>query len=374
MIYFDNAATTRVREEVADIMMKYMTEDYGNPSAVYRFGLNTEKSIDKARMTIADILNVDKGEIFFTPGGTWSNNIAIGGVMSKASSNRAILSPIEHSSVSKAFKNLENKKDIVYLSTDEYGIVDINDLKKKINDRTSLVSIMQVNNELGTIQDIEEIGKVIKSNSDALFHVDGVQGFCKIPLEIKKYIDFYSMSSHKIHGPKGIGALYIKKGISINPISYGGGQEFGISPGTQNVAGIMGFALAAKLAFENYDKEIEYIKGLKEEVLKGINEIDDIRINSNLNSSPYILSVGFKNVKSEVLLHMLDDDGICVSAGSACSGNKKSKVLEAVNIPKDYIDGTIRISFSHYNNIEECRKLVKSLKFNIQNFRKIVGR
>lgn len=377
MIYLDNAATTRMREEVAEHIIEYLIEDYSNPSSVYKFGFDMEKKINDARFIIASALKVKAEEVYFTPGGTWSNNIAIRGILDKGDSGKIITTETEHSSVLNPIKKFGEGREIKYVKVDEFGFVDLKDLEILLDEDTALVSIMHVNNELGTIQDIERIGKLIKEKSKALFHVDGVQGFCKVPVDIiKSKVDFYTFSSHKIHGPKGIGALYIKNGIKPMPIAYGGEQESGISPGTENTTGILGFAHAVKIAIDNYEEELSYVERLKSRIIDGIGEkIKGFRVNSpGENSSPFIINIGFSGIKSEILLRMLDDEGICISAGSACSKNKKSKTLESVGVPKEFIDGSIRISPSHSNTPEECDIFIEKLNKCLVNIRKVIGK
>lgn len=377
MIYFDNAATTRIRDEVAKYIIKKIDEEYANPSSVYKFGLEMEKRIEEARSIIADSLGVKSDEIYFTPGGTWSNNIAIRGILDKGDSGNVITTEIEHSSVSNPIKEYGKRRDLRFVRVDEKGFVDLSHLEELLDENTSLVSIMHVNNELGTIQNIERIGSVIKEKSKAFFHVDGVQGYLKVPLDVKSAkIDLYSVSSHKIHGPKGIGAVYIKNGVKPLPIAYGGNQEKGISPGTENTIGILGFAQAVKIGVENFVEELSWTENLKARITKGIEQsISNFRINSpNENCSPFIINIGFKGIKSEILLRMLDDEGICVSAGSACSKGKKSKTLEGVGVPKEYIDGSIRVSLSHLNTLEECDVFIDKLNKCLEKIRKVIGK
>ncbi len=373
MIYFDNAATTKVRDEVAEYMMKFLTKEYANPSGVYRFGLTAENNIELAREVIAKTLSVLKEELYFTPGGTWGNNLALNSILSRGDSGSVITTEIEHSSVFNVIKHYNIKRQIKIVRVDEYGFVDQEHLREMLNEETALVSIMHVNNEIGTIQNLKELGNLIKSRSKAIFHVDGVQGYSKIPIDLSKTnVDIYSISGHKIHAPKGIGALYIRKNLNLSPVIFGGGQEKGISPGTQNVPGIMALAKAAKISEAEHLKDVNYVRELRERIINGITNIKDHRFNSPMeNCSPYILNVGFRGIKSEILLRMMDDDGICVSAGSACSKNKKSRVLEGIGVPKDFLDGSIRISISHYNTVEECDILIKLLEKNIEKIRKV---
>lgn len=377
MIYFDNAATTRMRDEVAEYIIENLIDNYSNPSSVYKFGFEMEKKITESRSIVAESLGIKVDELFFTPGGTWSNNIAIRGTLDKGDLGNVITTKIEHSSVSNPIKKFGSRREIRYVKVDKYGFVDISDLEKLLDEKTAFVSIMHVNNELGSIQDIERIGKLIKERSNALFHVDGVQGFSKVPLDlINSKVDFYTFSSHKIHGPKGIGAIYIKNGVKPLPIAYGGEQEQGICPGTENTTGILGFAQAVKIARDNIENELRYVKILKDRIKDGISHrISGFRINSpEENCSPFIINLGFSGIKSEILLRMLDDEGICVSAGSACNKNKKSSTLEGIGVPKEYIDGSIRVSLSHNNTIEECDLFIDKLNTCVENIRKVIGK
>lgn len=374
MYYFDNAATTRSYDEVAEIMNKYLLEEYYNPSALYKKGLDIEKDINAARQTIADELKVEAGEIYFTPGATWSNNIVIQSILSANKGANIVTSQLEHSSVYEPIRSYAGHRKIIYLANDCHGKIDIGELEKASREDTALVSIMHVNNELGTIEDIELIGSILKEK-DIPFHVDGVQGFCKYDIDLKKSnVDFYSLSSHKIHGPKGIGALYVSKDASIKPLNLGGGQERGLVPGTENVPGIMGLAKAVDISSQDKEKSFKKVKEMYDYLRHGLASIDDCIINSPLDGSVYIINAAFKDIKSEVLIHMMSDHGFCISAGSACGKNKKSRIGQAIKLGEDYSQGPIRISLSHLNTMEECEKLLDSLKANIGLLRQIMRR
>ena len=375
MIYLDNSATTKVDDIAIEKMVKTMKVDYGNPSALYDFGLSAEKLINTARKEIANVLEVSNKEIYFTSSGTEGNNIAIVGSFTNDLKEEFLTTEIEHSSVYNVYR--DSKKNIIYLKVNKHGYVDLKDLEKNINENTRLVSIMQVNNEIGSVQNIEEIGNIIKrKNPKTLFHVDGIQGFGKYPININKSkIDMYTISGHKIHGPKGIGAIFIKNGINLKPLIIGGGQESGISPGTENVPGIVALGTMAKIANENFDKNFENSLELKKYLINKLKNTEDLIINSSIeNSSPYILSVSIKDIRAEVLLHFLEMERIYISTGSACSKGKISRVVGILNLPKGYEDGTIRISFSKYTTKEELDIFYESLIKYTKEIRSITRR
>lgn len=382
MIYLDNCSTTKPREEVIRIISKSLEEDFGNPSSLHRLGMNAEKKIKNSREIISNFLGVNSNEIYFTSGGTESNNIAIQSMVNKLfkRGNHIITTKIEHPSVLNIMKDYETKGfNIEYLDVDRDGNINLQDLENSINDNTILVAIMQVNNEIGNIEPISQINNIIRKNSSkALFHVDGVQGFGKVKIDLRSSdVDSYSFSSHKIHGPKGIGGLYIDKKHSLLPIIYGGNQERGIRSGTENLTGIIGFAEALRIMKENYDIEIKSVKNLKDHFLNKIsNEIDDIKINTPKDSSPYILNISFRNVRGEVLLHYLEDKGIYVSTASACSSNVKDKsyVLEAIGLNDLEIEGAIRFCFSYENTMDDMDYTIEVLKQSVSEIRQIILR
>lgn len=375
MYYFDNAATTRAYPEVAETIFEYLTEDYGNPSALYKFGHQAQKNIDDAREIVARTIGALPEEIYFIPGGTWGNNIIINSILSKNDNGRVITSKLEHSSVFEAIKSFGKGREIIYLNNDRFGNIDLDELKDIVdNNKVSLVSIMHVNNELGTVEKIEEIGKILKEKN-ILFHVDGVQGFCKYPVDVKKAaIDFYTISGHKIHGPKGIGAMYVSRDVNINPLNFGGGQEKGLVSGTENVPGIMGLAKACELKSSSLDEDLKKIKEMNDFVRQEISKIPDSVINSPADGSVYIINVAFKDIRSEVLINMMGDEGFCISAGSACNTNKKSRIMQAINLDDEYANGPVRISFNSANTLEECRLLMNALNKNIELIRTIIKR
>lgn len=360
-VYFDNSATTKPKKEVIDCVTEVLTNNYGNPSSLHRMGLNAEKAVKNARTVIADKMGVDEKQVYFTSGGTESNNIAIlGSLYALRNKGTVITSKVEHKSVTECFKKLEQQGfDVKYVDVDKNGIVDLKQLEGFVDEKTLLVSIMHVNNETGAIMPIEKIAQIIKDkNPKALFHVDDVQGFLKVPLSYKN-IDMVSVSAHKVNGLKGCGAVYIRKGIKISPVILGGGQENGIRNGTENVPGIVGFGKAVQIYNNSLDSSIkEYIKNFV------TNEIEGTVINSSENTSKYILNLSVLGFKSETLLHLLEQNGIYVSSGSACSSNKPqlSHVLLAMGLDKDTVESSIRLSFGNDNTIEEAQYFCECLK------------
>ncbi len=356
--YFDNAATTAVYPEVRDLMVKLMTEDYGNPSSLHMKGVDAEKYIKNAASQIAKEIKCQEKELVFTSGGTESNNLAIiGGAMAKRRAGKHIITTnIEHASVSATMDFLSKEGyDITYIGVDSTGHVKLDELKCALREDTILVSVMYVNNEIGTIQPIADIAAIIKSYNDKiLFHVDAVQAFGKLRFSVKKLgVDMLSMSGHKIHGPKGSGALYIKDKTLIRPIIYGGGQQKEMRSGTENVPAIAGMGLATELIYKEHEKKIEYINMLKDRFISGVTKYEDVFDNSG--EAPHIASISFVGIRSEVMLHALEDKGIYVSAGSACSSNKPhiSNVLKAIDMPDDRLESTLRFSFIETNTVEQ---------------------
>ena len=360
--YLDNSATTKCAPEVVDVCVKVMSEDYGNPSSKHMKGVEAENYIKEEKETIAKTLKCQEKEILFTSGGTESNNMAIIGtaMANKRKGNHVIVSSVEHSSVKEPFNFLsENGFRVTYLKVDRNGIVDLNDLKEALDDETILVSVMYVNNEIGAVEPIEEIGHIVKSyNPDIVFHVDAIQAFGKYRIYPKKWgIHLLSVSGHKIHGPKGVGFLYINSKAKVQPLILGGGQQNGMRSGTDNVPGIAGLGVASKMMYQNFDEKIEHLYQLKERMAKGLSKIDDVVINGMpvREGAPHILSVSFLGIRSEVLLHTLEDRNIFVSAGSACSSHKRkpSATLSAMGMSNAQIENTVRISFSEENTFEE---------------------
>ncbi|MBR3634799.1 MAG: cysteine desulfurase [Lachnospiraceae bacterium] len=360
--YFDNSATTRVHPEVADTIHKVMLDEYGNPSSMHKKGMEAEMIVRNAREMIASTLKVDDRCIMFTSGGTESDNMALIGCADayKRSGKHIITTKIEHPAILNTCKYLEeNGYEVTYLGVDKNGLVDFSELENSIREDTTIVSIMHTNNEIGAVEPIEKAGEVIKrKNPSTLFHVDAVQGYGKWRiLPSKQNIDLLSVSSHKIHGPKGIGFLYIGNGVKINPIIHGGGQQKNLRSGTENVPGIAGMAKACELIYSDLDNANDRLYTMKQRLIDGLDDIEDIKINglTGRESAPHILSVSFGLVRSEVLLHALEDKGIYVSAGSACASNKPavSETLKAIGVEKRMLESTIRFSLCKDNTMEQ---------------------
>ena len=369
--YFDNSATTRVLEPVKDIVIKTMMEDYGNPSARHKKGLDAERYIKEAAETIAGTLKVAAKEIVFTSGGSESNNMAIieTAMANKRAGNHIISTGIEHASVYNPLAYLEEQGfRITYLPVNEKGHINLQELEDAICQETILVSIMYVNNEIGAIEPVEAISKVIKKkNPNILFHVDAIQAYGKLLIRPKSQgIDLLSASAHKIHGPKGAGFLYIDKRVKIRPLIYGGGQQRGMRSGTENVPGIAGLAAAASFMYTNYREKIRGIIELKDYLIDRLSEIEGVTINSFKGelSAPQIVSASFLNVRSEVLLHALEDREIYVSSGSACSSNHPavSGTLKGIGLKPELLDATLRFSFGVFNTREEVDYCIDTLK------------
>ncbi len=360
--YFDNSATTRVHPEVADTIHKVMLDEYGNPSSMHKKGMEAEMIVRNARETIASTLKVDDRCILFTSGGTESDNMALIGCADayKRSGKHIITTKIEHPAILNTCKYLEeNGYEVTYLGVDKNGLVDLSELENSIREDTTIVSIMHTNNEIGAVEPIEKAGEAIKrKNPSTLFHVDAVQGYGKWRiLPSKQNIDLLSVSSHKIHGPKGIGFLYIGNGVKINQIIHGGGQQKNLRSGTENVPGIAGMAKACELIYSDLDNANDHLYTMKQRLIEGLDDIEDIKINglTGRESAPHILSVSFGLVRSEVLLHALEDKGIYVSAGSACASNKPavSETLKAIGVEKRMLESTIRFSLCKDNTMEQ---------------------
>ncbi len=361
-----------------------MREEYGNPSSLHRLGLKAEKKMEEARESIARFLQVNKEEIFFTSGGTESNNIAIQSILNKYDrfGKHIITTGIEHPSVYNIYNYYEQKGyEVTYLKVDKRGIISLEDLEKAIREDTILISIMQVNNEIGSIQPTWKVKELLsKKNSKALLHVDGVQAFGKIKLNIKDWgIDTFSISGHKIHGPKGIGVLYIDKKLKINPIIYGGNQERGLRSGTENIPGILGLGKAVEILNGNFEEEQKKVKELKSYFIKRLKEeIDHIHINSpdEKDFSPYILNVSFEYVRGEILLHYLENKGIYVSTTSACSSKaaKENRVLKEIGLSNRQIEGAIRFCFSYKITKEDIDYTIYVLKESVNEIRQITMR
>ena len=376
MIYLDNAASTQIHEDVLESMLPYLKEQFGNPSSIHRYGRLTRKAVEKARKQIADLINADPSEIFFTSGGTESNNTALCGIALKKPNSQIITSSIEHDAVLMPCKKLEDSGfDVLYLPVDKFGMIDPLLLKNQISKKTCLVSIMFGNNEVGTVEPIEEIGHIC-SEKDVLFHTDSVQAIGKIPIDVKKLgVDLMSISSHKINGPKGVGALFIKNGVVINPVILGGGQERGFRSGTENVANIVGFGKACEIAKSNLDKNISSYKKLRNYlVTKVLNEIPHVTLNGHPeNRLPNNAHFTFLGVNGEDLIIKLDENGIAASTGSACSVHtqKASHVLQAMGFSHEQITGSLRLTVGVYNTQDEMDATVSILKKVVEDLRSV---
>ena len=360
--YFDNSATTKCSAKAVELMTKVLLEDYGNPSSLHLKGVDAEDYIKEARNRICKTMKINENELIFTSGGTESNNLAIIGaaMANKRSGKHLITTKIEHAAVGSPMKFLEEQGfTVTYLDVDKDGIISLEELEQAITPETILVSIMYVNNEIGAVEPIEEAAKIIKEkNPNTLFHVDAIQAYGKYQIYPKRMgIDMMSVSGHKIHGPKGIGFLYVKEKTKLKPIIYGGGQQKGMRSGTENVPGEAGLGQAAMEAYENFAEKQNYLYELKQAFIEGIEEFEWAHVNGKTgrDSAPHIVSVSFDNVRSEVLLHTLEDRNIFVSAGSACSSNKPavSATLQAIKVKKEYLDSTVRFSFSTENTMDE---------------------
>lgn len=380
-IYLDNSATTKPYKEVIDKMVYALSTDYANPSSLHRKGIEVEKNIKNIRQSIARTLGAKDKEIYFTSGGTEANNAIIRGVanLHKKRKNHIISTVIEHPSVLNTLKDLEEDGfEVTYLPVDTTGKIDIEAFKQAIKPSTCLVSIMHVNNEVGSIQPIQEIGKYLKSLNDKVYlHIDAVQSYSKINFKPSRYnIDFMSVSGHKFHGPKGIGFMYIKENNRLKPILTGGGQEIGIRSGTENTPGIYGLGEAVSIINKDLNSTIDKINSLKNLLKYEIERnIDDIKINSPEDGVCHILNVSFRGVKGEVLLHYLEQKGIYVSTGSACSSKKKgSHVLNEMNLAPVEIEGAIRFSLSDLNTEEDIKSVIPVLVESVNDLRMIMKR
>lgn len=381
--YLDNSATTRCSKAAADKMVLLLTEDFGNPSSLHMKGVIAEKYINEAKKKIARTLKCQEKEIVFTSGGTESNNLAIiGSAMANQRAGKHIITTqVEHASVANTMKFLEdNGFEITYLGVDHDGRISLDELKAAMRPDTILVSIMQVNNEIGAVMPVEEAGKLIKEiNPSTLFHVDAIQSYGKLHISPKNMnCDLLSVSGHKIHGPKGSGFLYIKDKTKIKPIIYGGGQQKGMRSGTENVPAIAGLGVAAEEIYTDLDTKIEEMYALKSHFINEVTRIDGVTVNglTDKTSAPHIVSVSVQGVRAEVILHTLEDKNIYVSAGSACSSNKPavSATLKAIGLPKELLDSTVRFSFCVDTTIEEIDYAVKVMQDVVPKLQKYTRR
>ena len=362
-VYLDNSATTKCYDSVKDVVQKVMCEDYGNPSSMHKKGVDAEKYIKDSKEIFAKILKVQEKEIFFTSGGTESDNLALIGAAraNHRAGKHLITSCVEHPAILNTMQYLEEEEGfrVTYLPVDETGRISLEALKEALCEDTILVSVMYVNNEIGAVQPIEEAVNIVKKyNKNILFHVDAVQGFGKYHIYPKRMgIDMLSVSGHKIHGPKGTGVLYINEKVKIKPIIFGGEQQKNIRSGTENVPGIAGIGIAAREVYKNFDEKINRMRELKQYFIEGIQKIENTTIHglTGEESAPHIISVGVAGIRSEVLLHTLEGKGIYVSSGSACASNHPaiSGVLKSIGSKKEFLDSTIRFSFSEFTTKEE---------------------
>lgn len=366
-VYLDNSATTKVFPEVAEYMTQIMCQQYGNPSSLHSKGMEAEQVLRRAKETLAGILKVSEKELLFTSGGTESDNLAIRGVAGayQRRGRHLITTQIEHPAVLQTMHFLEEQGfQVTYLPVDPFGRIRLEDLQRSMRNDTILVSIMHTNNEMGAVEPIAEAGALIKRmNPNTLFHVDAVQGFGKAKIYPKKMnVDLMSTSGHKIHGPKGVGFLYVSEKVRLRPILFGGGQQGNLRSGTENVPSIAGMAMAAEMLYRNYDEDVRKLADCKKALIEGVSQMEGIRVNGLLpgypggeGTAPHVVSVSFRGVRSEVLLHALEERGIYVSAGSACSARKPqpSATLRAMGLEKELLESTIRFSFSVFTNREE---------------------
>lgn len=378
-VYLDNSATTMAYECVGDIVRKVMCKDYGNPSSMHAKGVEAEQYIKEAKETFAKLLKVKDKEIFFTSGGTESDNLALRGAAhaNQRAGKHLITSAIEHPAIINTMRHLEEEGfRVTYLPVDRYGRIKLEALKEALCEDTILVSVMYVNNEVGSVQPIQEAASIVKAyNKNILFHVDAVQGFGKYRIYPGKLkVDLCSVSGHKIHGPKGTGVLYIGENVKIKPIVYGGEQQKNVRSGTENVPGIAGLSLAAKTIYQDLDVKVAKMRSLKKHFIEGVGGIEDTTIHGlyDETSAPHIISVGFAGIRSEVLLHALEEKGIYVSSGSACASNhpQVSGVLRGIGARQEFLDATLRFSMSEFTTLQEIDYTLDTLYNIVPKLRK----
>lgn len=378
IIYFDNAATTKVKDEVFKEMVPYLTQEYGNPSSIYNIGRKAKKAIEEAREKVAKLIGADKNDIYFTSCGSESDNTALKGIAynNKNKGNHIITSKIEHHAILESCKQLENQGfEVTYINVNKDGIIDLEELRNAIKENTILISIMFANNEIGTIQPIEEIAKIAKEKN-IIFHTDAVQAVGNVPINVKDMdIDMLSLSGHKIYGPKGIGALYVKKGIEFTKFMNGGHQEKNKRAGTENVASIVGLGKACELSEIGLKQHIKHLEELRDYYNKEIqNRIEDVKINGTMEKRlPGNSNISFKGIDAGGLLLELDKKGICASSGSACTSGeaKLSHVLTAIGLEQEYIQGALRITIGEFNTKAQIDYLVENLVEDVNKLRKI---
>ncbi len=378
-VYLDNSATTCAYDSVGELVKKVMCEDYGNPSSMHAKGVEAERYIKEAKETFGKLLKVKEKEIFFTSGGTERDNLALRGAAwaNQRAGKHLITSAIEHPAIINTMRHLEEEGfRVTYLPVDRYGRVKLDALKEALCEETILVSIMYVNNEVGSVQPIQEAASIVKAyNKDILFHVDAVQGFGKYRIYPKKLkVDLCSVSGHKVHGPKGTGVLYIVEDVKIKPIVFGGEQQKNVRSGTENVPGIAGLSLAAKTIYQGLDVKVAQMRRLKQRFIRGVGQIEDTVVHGlyDETSAPHIISVGFAGIRSEVLLHALEEKGIYVSSGSACASNhpQVSGVLKGIGARQEFLDATLRFSMSEFTTPEEIDYTLDTLYNIVPRLRK----
>ncbi|MCI6348825.1 MAG: cysteine desulfurase [Negativibacillus massiliensis] len=375
-IYYDNSATTKTREEAAKLVYEMLTECYGNPSSLHRKGFEAQKRLDKAREQVASSLGCQSSEIYFTSGGTEADNIAILGAAraQKRRGNRIVTTAFEHDAVLNTVKYLESEGwEIVRLMPDANGQITPEQVLEAVDDKTVLVSIMAVNNEIGSILPIGAISRQLRRKyPQLLIHCDAVQAYCKEPIKLGKTmdVDFLSVSGHKIYAPKGCGALYIKKGTRFRPVTFGGGQEKNVRPGTEGIANVCAMGLSASLLMQEREENHKRITQIRDALLEGLTNLPDICINSPADATPYILNFSALGVRSEIMLHFLEEKGIYVSSGSACAKGGASHVLASMGMDHQRADSAIRLSFGRYNTLEEVPVFLQALQEGLNRFRK----
>ena len=377
-VYLDNAATTRVKDEVIEEMNKYYGELYGNPSSIYNFGQLSKKAVESSREKVARLINSKPGEIYFTGGGSEADNWAVKGILSanEKKGNHIITTKIEHHAILHTCEYLEKKGvEVTYLDVDEDGLIDLEQLENSIKDNTLLITVMFANNEIGTIQPIKEIGDIAKKH-DVYFHTDAVQAVGNEKIDVEEMnIDLLSLSAHKIHGPKGVGALYIKKGTKIHNLIHGGAQEKKLRAGTENVPGIIGLGKAADIAYNNFDQKKEKLTRLRDRLIEKIEkEIPNARLNGHREKRlPGNVNFAFKYIEGESLLLYLDMEGISASSGSACTSGAldPSHVLMSIGLPHEIAHGSLRLSLSDYNTVEDVDYTVEKLITVVKRLRQM---
>lgn len=377
-IYLDNAATTKIRDEVFDVMVPFLKDTYGNPSSIYKLGRDAKKAIEDAREEISNVINCDKREFYFTGSGTESDNWAIKGIVEASTlpTKHVISTKVEHHGVLHVLEYLERKGvEVTYIDVDKFGCVNPKDIEKAIKENTILISVMFANNEIGTIMPIKEIGAIAKEHK-IYFHTDAVQAFGHLPIDVKEFnIDLMSMSAHKIHGPKGVGGLYVGSNVKIKPFLHGGAQERKRRPSTENVAGIVGFARAATLAASEMDETNKRIANFRDKLINGIlTSIPRTFLNGHpTNRLPNNVNISFEFIEGEGILLLLDMKGICASSGSACTSGSldPSHVLLATGLKHEEAHGSLRLSLSMYTTEEEVDYVIEELKPIIERLRQM---